>query len=146
MKTKIILSLLISIFVISCNQEKSKPIEGTWNLVYAQSIQNDTLRLKFPDDFKGSQMKIWCKKNWAFVGKYMNDTTSHDNYGGGTYTIDGTHYQETIVYHAAPSTIGSAPKMLIEIKGDSLIQVWPVDESWHVDMKNYWVEKYIRVK
>ena len=36
--------------------------------------------------------------------------------------------------------------MRIVVANDTLIQVWPADETGEVDKSNYWSEKYIRVK
>jgi len=69
------------------------------------------------------------------------------NYGWGTYKLsDGTHYEESIIKHNSfPEIEGTTIKMLIEIKNDTLIQRWPVDENWNLQ-KKYMIEKYIRLK
>jgi hypothetical protein len=35
--------------------------------------------------------------------------------------------------------------MLMELKNDTLIQKWPVDENWNLQ-ENYKIEKYVRIK
>ena len=143
-----ILSFSITFIIASCNQQQVKPNEGAWNLVDWQVIAGDTVAEKF-EDFTGSQIKMWSGDHFIFVGRYkkINDTTYSDTYGGGTYTLDGNHYVETVLYHDAHEWINSKPKMLLEVKGDSLIQTFPVDTNWQINKSNYVVvEKYIRLK
>lgn len=80
-----------------------------------------------------------------FVGCSKQDTTIADNYGGGNYSLEGNHYIEDISYHVNKAYIGAKPKMIMEIKGDSLIQRWPANNSWQIDEHNYNIEKYIRL-
>jgi hypothetical protein len=114
--------------------------------VYAQSIAGDTLVWKFLGDNAGSDIKIWTKSHFIFVGRFKNDTAFADSYGGGTYTLEGNRYEETILYHVATNWVGSKVKMLLEIKGDSLIQTWPADDTWQINKSTYRVEKYVRLK
>jgi len=145
-KLMAIITVMISIIVLSCIKPQSKLIEGAWNLVYAHSIAGDTLAWKFPVNYTGSDIKIWTKNHFIFVGRYKKDTTFVDNYGGGTYTLDGNHYQETILYHVVTEWVGNKSKMLLEFKGDSLIQTWPADDNWQINKSNYRIEKYVRLK
>jgi hypothetical protein len=69
---------------------------------------------------------------------------THDNYGGGTYTFQGDRYQENVLY-AGKMIMNRKNKMIQEIKNDTLIQKWPVDENWKLAEK-YSIEKYIRLK
>lgn len=141
-----IITVMVSIIFLSCIQPQSKPIEGAWNLVYSQYIAEGKLVEKFPGNYTGSDIKIWAKNYFIFVGRYKIDTTFVDNYGGGTYTLDKNHYQETVLYHIASHWVGTKPKMLLEVKGDSLIQTYPVDDNWQINKNNYTVEKYIKLK
>ena len=100
----------------------------------------------FLANYTGSDMKIWAKNYFIFVGRYKRDTTFTDNYGGGTYTLDGNRYQETILYHSIAEWVGNKPKMLLDVKGDSLIQTWPADDNWQINKSNYRIEKYVRLK
>jgi hypothetical protein len=36
--------------------------------------------------------------------------------------------------------------MLVEIKGDTLYQTWPVNGNWQINKYDYTVEKYVRIK
>ena len=145
LKLKTFIILMISIIVLSCAQRRSKPIEGAWDLVYSHRISGDTLTWKIPGDYTGNQLKIWTQDHFSFVGQYKSDTTLTDNYGGGTYTLDQNRYEETFLYSKNKSRVDSTLKILLEVKGDSLIQSWPVDDDWKIDKSNYRTEKYVRL-
>ena len=145
-KSKIIISLLLSIIILCCDQQPRKPIEGAWNIVYGKRVAADTLVWEFPGYYTGSQIKVWTKDHFVFVGQFKSDTTITNNYGGGTYTIDSNRYEETLSYHTNSDWVDVKMKMLVEIKGDSLIQTWPVDDNWQINTSDYRVEKYTRLK
>jgi hypothetical protein len=89
---------------------------------------------------------MWSDNYWMFVGEYTQDTITGQNFGGGSYTLDGLVYKETIKYHSTPDYVGQTFRMRIVVKNDTLIQVWPADEKGEVSKTNYTSEKYVRVK
>ena len=146
MKTTLFLFLFIPLFFVSCNQQKSAQHEGAWKLVYSKSISADTVDYLFPGKMTGSDMKIWTKNHFIFVGKLKLDTTVTDSYGGGTYKLEGNRYEENILYHCFPNFVGNKVNMLLEVKNDTLFQTWPVKEDGTIDKSNYIIEKYIRAE
>jgi hypothetical protein len=144
MKAMLSCCLMILLIIGGCSQPKSPKIDGAWQLVYFKSVAGDTLRGLFPGNFTGSDMKIWSKDHFAFVGLYKNDTSTINGYGGGTFTLDGNHYTETILYHTNQEAVGQIVKMMIEIKNDTLFQSWPLGDNGKIDSANYHLEKYIR--
>ena len=149
MKIKFIAGLMISIIFWSCspNEKQHRKIEGAWSLVYYQSIAKDSVVGRYiGKDVIGSQIKVWSNDHFVFVGRFKVGSREADNYGGGTYTLEGSQYIETILYHINKQWIGTKPKMLIEIKGDTLYQTWPVNNMWQTDKSNYTLEKYVRLK
>jgi hypothetical protein len=96
-------------------------------------------------DVVGSQIKVWSQNHFVFVGRFIVNDKILDNYGGGTYTLEGSQYIETIVYHKNHHWINSKPRMLLEIKGDTLYQTWPVNDMWQINKYDYTVEKYVRL-
>jgi hypothetical protein len=149
MKINIIISLLISVIFMSCspNEKQHRKIDGAWSLVYYKTIAKDTVVGRYiGKDVLGSQVKVWSNEHFVFVGRFKVGTQLIDNYGGGTYTLEGSQYIETILYHINKQWIGTQPKMLVEIKGDTLSQTWPVNNTWQVDKNNYTIEKYVRLK
>ena len=149
MKTKIFITLMISLFVLSCstNEKQHRKIDGAWSLAYYKTVAKDTVVGRYiGKDVIGSQIKVWSKGHFVFVGRFKVNELYTDNYGGGTYTLEGSQYIETILYHKNHRWVGSQPKMLIEIKGDTLYQTWPVNNMWKINKYDYTIEKYVRVQ
>jgi hypothetical protein len=137
----------VMIFLISCNQQKGSSIDGAWDLVSIESFNEGKLVQQYPRDYNGSDMKIWSKGYFIFVGRFKSDTTFSDNYGGGTYKLDGNNYEETILYHTIQSWVNTKPKMILEIKDDTLYQTYPAGDDWKINPNEaYTIEKYIRLE
>ena len=130
----------------SCTQEKKSPIIGAWQVISWQRIADDTLMWKLGVDYTGTEMKIWSGNYFNFVGRYVRnrDTTIIDNYGGGTYKLDGIHCEVRYLYSYERSLVGTSQRLLMEIKNDTLIQTWPCDENWQIDKSNHNIVKLIR--
>ena len=152
MKKSLILSLVISLVLISCKQEPVKFPMGAWSLVQTQRVTNGKAVITFPTEAnkgKTTQVKMYSEKNWMFVGKSYRDTIVADVYGGGTYTLEGTQYEENIMYHYNKQWVGRISKnMTMELVNDTLIQSYhPISatDGQPVDsIRN--VQKYIRLK
>ena len=142
MKKIIFLSLIIPLIIGSCAKEEKSPIEGTWEIVYFSSPE---LPQTFPAQVQGSQIKIFTKEHFVFAGQFNLDTVWQDNYGWGTYTLDGNKYSENVVLHASKPTMGQTVRILVEVRNDTLTQSYPTDENWNLPEK-YSIEKYVRVK
>jgi hypothetical protein len=149
MKKIIFLGLIIALIIGSCTQQEVKsPIEGPWQVVSWQRIAGDTLQWKLGVDFIGNEIKSWSKSHFLFVGRYerKKDTTFIDNYGGGTYKLDGAHCDESYVYFVDQKMVGTSQRILLEVKNDTLIQTWPCDENWQINKSNHNVQKLVRVE
>lgn len=137
-----LISIVLTFLISGCVQEEKSPIEGAWQMIYFNVPE---IQYTFPDQVGGSQIKIWTAEHFAFAGQFIIDTTMTDNFGWGTYTIDGNKYSEHVILHASESTIGQTVRILIEVSNDTLTQEYPADENW-VLPEEYSIEKYIRVK
>ena len=146
MKKTVIFSALLLLILAGCKQEPVNPVIGAWDLIYAKQVANDTTVATFPGDYQGSQVKMWCNNYWMFTGQYKQDTVVTDAFGGGSYTLEGIVYKETIRYHSSADFVGQTFRMRIVVQNDTLIQVWPADEMGEVDKSNYTSEKYVRIK
>ena len=146
MKKTFCLSILIILLIAACTQEPVNPVIGAWDLINAKQVANDTTVATFPGDYQGSQVKMWCNNYWMFTGQYKQDTVVTDAFGGGSYTLEGIVYKETIRYHSSADFVGQTFRMRIVVQNDTLIQVWPADEMGEVDKSNYTSEKYVRIK
>jgi hypothetical protein len=134
---------MAAFIMISCNQQKPSKIEGAWQLVSIYAMITDTVHT-FPGSWTGTQMKMWSKDHFAFVGEFKSDTIKEDSYGGGTYTLKDNLYDETILYHSYKSEVGKTIKMKLEIMNDTLYQTFPLKDDGTLDSSNYHIEKYIR--
>ena len=146
MKKTLFLSILVMLLIAGCSQEPANPVVGAWDLIYAKQVVNDSTTSTFPGDYQGSQVKMWCNNYWMFVGEYTQDTITDNNFGGGSYTLDGLVYKETIKYHSTADYVGQTLRMRIVVENDTLIQVWPANETGEIDKSNYTSEKYVKVK
>lgn len=142
MKKLIFLGLIVFVTIGSFAQGKKSSIEGAWKLIYAKWASFDQT---FPAKVQGSAIKIWTKEHFAFVGQFKIDTAVMDNYGWGTYALDGNKYTENVVLHADKASIGKTIKLILEIRNDTLTQSYPADENWKLPEK-FSIEKYVRVK
>jgi hypothetical protein len=146
MKKTIYLSLVILLIIGSCVQDK-KSIEGAWQLVETQSVTNGKVETTYPGVLVGKEFKTWSEKNFMFVGRWTENSIITDNYGFGTYTLEGNKYEETILYHFNRPYEGQTIKMKLELKNDTISQIYHrLDTTGRPDEKVYSVEKYIRLK
>ena len=146
MKKNILICLIIPILIGSCTQEKVTLIEGAWKLAYEYEISGDNTTLLFPGTSKGSEIKMWSGDRWALVGVFFQDSTLTDNFGGGKFTLEGTNYQEIVQYHSAKEYLGQTVKLFLEVKNDTLTQIWPVDDEGEIIKSHYHMEKWVRMK
>ena len=146
MKKNLLIYLIIPILMGSCTQEKVSPMEGAWKLAYEYEISGDNTTLLFPGTSKGSEIKMWSGDRWALVGVFIQDSTLTDNFGGGKFTLEGTNYQEIVQYHSATEYLGQTVKLFLEIKYDTLTQIWPVDDEGEIIKSHYYMEKWVRME
>jgi hypothetical protein len=147
MKKVIFLGLVIALIIGSCTQEKKSPIEGAWQLIETQNVTNGKVETTYPGVLVGKEFKTWSEKNFMFVGRWTENSITTDNYGFGTYTLEGNKYEETIFYHFNRPYEGQTIKMKLELRNDTLSQIYHrLDTTGKPDEKVYSVEKYARLK
>jgi hypothetical protein len=146
MKKLTFLGLIIALIIGSCTQQGSKLPQGAWQLVKLQYVHADSVVKIFPARYSGSDIKMWSEKHFLAVGRFKLDTTFIDNYVGGTYKLEGNRYDESIIYHGDKNSIGKTVKMLLELRNDTLIQTYPVDDNGKPVVAIYYIEKYVRLK
>jgi len=133
---------LLMILAVSCQRKADFPMEGTWQMVYGDWMSSDGST--FPVQIKGSQIKTWTQWNFTFVGQFAFDRVKEDTYGAGDYVLNGNHYVEKLIYHSTKSYVNQEVFMIVEFKGDTLIQRWPADKDWNLP-ERHCTEKYIRL-
>ena len=144
MKKNLLLCLFIPMFMFSCTQEKVSPMDGAWKLAFEYEVQGDQSTLIFPGVSQGSEIKMWSGDRWALVGVFIEDSTITDNFGGGKFTLEGTNYQEIVEYHSAKQYLGQTVKLFLEVKNDTLTQIWPVDDEGVPVASHHNMEKWVR--
>lgn len=147
MKKTLMLGLIISMILGGCIQEKKSPLEGEWKLAYEYEISEGKTTVLYPGTSKGTEIKIWSGEYWVLLGRFEQDSGFTQNYGGGTYTLEGNRYEENVQYHSAPQYLDQTVKLLVEFKKDTVIQTWPVDDNGEVITSgSYYIEKWARIK
>ena len=150
MKTLYLTLTVVVLLLLGTNvaqaQDKKSSIEGAWQLVNSRSMVGDKIMSEFPVNYTGSELKIWTKTHWVVVGWFKQDTTFSDDFGGGTYKLDGNKYDENVVYHSVKTYVGKNLKMLLEIKNDTLTQSYFLDKNGQLFKLGYTIEKYIRLE
>ncbi len=146
MKKIYTLWLIIPLLFGSCTQEKNSPMEGAWKLAFEHEVKGENSTLLYPGTSRGSEIKMWSGDRWALVGVFIEDSIVTDNFGGGKFTLDGTKYQEIVKYHSAKEYLGQTVKLYLEIRNDTLTQIWPVDEQGEPVKSHYYIEKWVRMK
>jgi hypothetical protein len=137
---------LIVFIIGACTSQKSLKIEGVWKLVQYQTINGDSVINEFPGKRDINVTKIWSENHVAFVGTDKCDTIVWDDwYGVGTYTLEGNKYVETSGILFYKPWEGTTIKMKMEMKNDTLIIYYPVDDKGQMDKKEAWIEKYVRI-
>ena len=144
MKKNLLLCLFIPIIMFSCTQEKVSPMDGAWKLAFEYEVKGDQSTVIFPGVSQGSEIKMWTGNRWALVGVFIEDSIMTDNFGGGKFTLEGTNYQEIVEYHSAKQYLGQTVKLYLEIKNDTLTQIWPVDEQGVPIASLHYMEKWVR--
>lgn len=141
LKTLILLALVFTLF--SFKSDKLK-LNGTWKLVSQEYVRNGNHQMVIQDQLNGEQLKTWSDKYFMFVGKYVNGMQLQQSFGGGTYNLSGNVYSEDIQYHSSASLRGRTMTLYLELKGDTLLQIFPTDANGYYDKDNCNIEKYIR--
>ena len=139
--------LILFLFFLFVNQSQSQDfsIVGTWKQVSFKVISNGVTVSKMSNSGNGEQLKSWSKESFLFVGKVTEDNKVSYSFGNGNYSLHGNHYTENIKVHVSPSYEGKSLNFLMELKGDTLIQIFSVKNDWSYDKKNCWIEKFIKV-
>lgn len=137
--------LVIVFFIISCGHKQisnsQNSIKGTWKMVYAKIIENDSIKLK--DLSKTTFVKIINDSHFSF---FNQENTGNKNFysGAGTYNIKERSYIEKLEFTSVETIKGHEFLFQIEIKGDTLIQSG-IEKIEAAGINRQIVEKYIKL-
>jgi hypothetical protein len=146
MKNVFVIALIIGLIASACAKQENKPLIGGWKMVQMQSNDNGKITNYFSNRYNVYQTKMWTKNHFMFVGKYQVDTVTTYRYGVGTYTLNGNIYVEDILYHFDASYEGRKNKIRLEIRNDTLLHIFPVNDKGEPSQSIYWIEKYVRLE
>jgi hypothetical protein len=145
MKKIIFLGLIVSLTIGIYAQGSQFP-QGAWRGISCKHYLGGSVAFDFPGVYTGGSVKIWAVKNVNDIGRFKHDTTVINLYFGGTYKLEGDRYEETVLYHWIPDVVGKTTKMLLQLRNDTLIQTYPVDDKGEIDINNYEILKFVRIK
>jgi hypothetical protein len=130
--------------LLGCSSERKNKVEGTWRLVSGWQKTADTTFQYSQAHYHG--IKMICGNHWAILGRSVRDKDSVDSYGGGTYTLEGNNYTESIEYFVVRSSIGNVVPFEVEVRNDTLIQKGPRKIGKYQDTKWELYEVWERMK
>ncbi|MFY0630483.1 MAG: hypothetical protein JXR05_08885 [Flavobacteriaceae bacterium] len=145
---KLIFVLIIPLSAYGCiNKSAKEPtnsnnIEGSWKMVYAETKENDSIVRK--DLSNTSFVKFIGKNHFAFFNQ-ENSSASNFYSGGGTYSLKGDNYTETLKFSANKAIRNHAFSFTVRIVGDTLIQSG-LEKVPAANMNREIIEKYIKLK
>lgn len=145
MKKVIYLGLTIMLIISSCGKQETNPLTGSWLMVQMQMDENGKITNYFSSRYAVDQIKTWSETHFSFVGRYKVDTITSYRFGMGTYNVNGNIYEEDILYHFDQAYEGRKNKIWLEIRNDTLLHIFPVDNSGKPDPRLNWTEKYVRI-
>jgi hypothetical protein len=146
MKTRIILALLFACTVASSHAQSSKsPLVGTWEMTSAIWTEGGKETHWAIGKDSGSQLKMYSQGYFLFVGREKeSDKPAADNFGGGTYTLMGDNYSETIQYHTMAGLVGKTLHFKLVIKGNTMTMTGPIAATAE-DQKNFGAGQLVEV-
>jgi hypothetical protein len=132
--------------LISCNKNNistpKKEIEGTWKMVYAEIVENDSLKIK--DLSETTFIKIINESHFAFFNQEENQNKNFYS-GAGTYILDNNNYTEILEYTTVEAIKNHMFSFQVKIEGDTLIQSG-LEKVEAAGINQKIVEKYIKLK
>lgn len=143
---KILTYLFFTFGLLSCiDIQKAPNIQGTWELISATTIKEDTV---IEQDLTDKRMiKIINQDHFAFLNHDENkgqDSSAHFVAGGGTYKLVGNQYSEVLEYCNYRKWEGNDFTFTVTLKKDTLIQEG-LEEVEELGVKHKIVEKYVKV-
>jgi hypothetical protein len=127
-------------------QTKEINLQGAWKLAVNQEIDNGKIVPHFPGRESIEQVKIWSGNQVMFVGRTKTNTKTNEDYGLGTFKIKGDKYEEYFTIFSYKDSERKTLKMKMEMKNDTLVQTYLLNEKLESDSNTTHIEKYIRIK
>jgi hypothetical protein len=116
-------------------------IEGTWKMVYAETIENDSIQ---PKDLSNTTfIKIINTTHFSF---FNQENSGNKNFysGAGSYVLKGSDYTETLNFTNIEAFKNQQFSFTITFKGDTLIQSG-IEKVPAAGINRTITEKYIKL-
>jgi len=137
--------IVFFLIIIICSKRTplitNNKIEGTWEMVYAEIIENDSLKLK--DLSNTSFIKIINKSHFSFFNQENSGTKNYYS-GAGSYILKDGNYTETLNFTTVEAIKKHQFSFKIVVKGDTLIQSG-IEKVAAAGINRYILEKYIKL-
>jgi hypothetical protein len=146
-KVKFIIALMLAFIVLKCTYQPGNPIEGFWDMQYAEWSTADTTFV-FMKSESNQQVKVFERNHFIWLQEDLKaDSTNQDLIigGFGSYTMSGDTVFEVLEMSPWPDDHGKSLSSKIEIRGDSLIQTFPFPGDTP-EMWEEWTGKEIYVR
>ena len=142
---KILFCFIVIYSFSNCNQETPSitrnTIEGTWKMVSAEIIENDSVKLK--DLSNTTFIKIINKSHFSF---FNQENSGNKNFysGAGSYVLKGSDYTETLNFTTVEEFKQQQFSFTIRFEGDTLIQSG-IEKVSVAGINRHIIEKYIKL-
>jgi hypothetical protein len=144
---QLIFCLLLSIFSIGAySQKQDLNLQGAWKLVVVQEIENGKIVTYFPGREKTEQINVWAGNQIFFVGQTKTSKTTKEDYGIGTFKLNGNNLEETLSGSSYKEAINKKLRFRVEMKGDTLVQTFFLNENFEPYEETQHIEKYLKIK
>lgn len=130
-------------FLVNCSNtdsDKSSKLVGTWKMIYAETIENDSLKIK--DLTNTNFIKIFNNSHFSFFNQRKNSVQNFYA-GAGTYTLKGTEYVEILNFTSVQAIKNHRFPFTVQFNCDTLIQSG-IEEIKEAGIKRNIIEKYIK--
>lgn len=142
---KILFCLLVICIFSNCHQQTptitNSAIEGTWKMVAAEIIENDSIQTK--DLSNTTFIKIINTTHFSF---FNQENSGNKNFysGAGSYVLRGNAYTETLNFTNIEAFKNQQFSFRLTFKGDTLIQSG-IEEVSTAGINRTIIEKYIKL-
>ena len=99
-----VLTLQLCLTLFGWASERKSAIEVTWRLVSGTMKSADTTISYSLENLVG--MKMIADNEWAVFGENLGEGETTAYSGGGSYTLEGKYYTESISYNIVKSRVG----------------------------------------
>lgn len=127
------------------SQIQKSDLQGAWRLVAFQEIEDGKVITYFPGKQNIEQIKIWSGNQYMFVGQRTKSKKTRDDYGLGTFKMIEDKYEEYLTIFSYKHLENKTLRLKMEIKNDTLIQTFFLNDKFEIDNNTKYIEKYIKI-